>query len=361
VAAPRLALLALALLLASAAPASAHHGTPKKAIWGPATPADFRTYHALGVGIYETSVNWAALAPTRPANPMDPSDPAYRWPAEVDTAIRLADRHGIRVMLMLTGAPAWANGGRTSEWAPKRVSDLAGFATAAARRYPSVRHWMIWGEPTRPPNFMPLRIDPPGGPLSWAERWAPRKYARMLDACYAALKAVRRSNVVIGGNTFTAGHVLPLYWIRHMRMPDASRPRMDLYGHNPFSLRRPDLRQPPVAMGYADFSDLDTLSRWLERYGYRDSRGRRMRIFLAEFTVPTDHPSLDFNFWTTRSVAASWLRDALRIVRRKDWLYTLGWHTLYDDAPAADGLETNRGLLQHDGRRKPAFKVFRNG
>jgi hypothetical protein len=220
---------------------------------------------------------------------------------------------------------------------------------------------MIWGEPSRQPNFMPLDKQTPGERLTRAERWAPRKYARMLDGSYAALKAVRPSNLVIGGNTFTAGHVLPLYWIRHMRLRDGRRPRMDLFGHNPFSLRRPDLRQPPVAKGYADFSDLDSLYRWLDRNGYRDSRGRRMRIFLSEFTVPTDHRSRDFNFWTTRAVAASWLRDALRIVRRKDWLYTLGWHTLYDDAPAADGLDTHRGLLQHNGRRKPAFKVFRNG
>ena len=36
--------------------------------------------------------------------------------------------------------------GRGLEHAPKRVEDYAHFLTAASRRYPRVRHWMIWGE-----------------------------------------------------------------------------------------------------------------------------------------------------------------------------------------------------------------------
>ena len=40
---------------------------------------------------------------------------------------------------------------------------------------------------------------------------SPRRYGpRILDAAYAALKRVNRRDLVIGGNTWTGGEVLPL-------------------------------------------------------------------------------------------------------------------------------------------------------
>ena len=359
----RVIFLAVVAALLLAAPARATHAGHKKAIWGPATPAAFDTYHALGVGIYEMSLNWSDIARTRPTHPSDPDDPAYSWPAEVDTAIREGKRLGIDVLLMIIRTPGWANGGRASNWAPTRAADLAAFAKAAARRYRPVRHWMIWGEPTRQPNFMPLDPETPGERLTAEERRAPRHYARMLDASYRALKSVRRRNLVIGGNSYTTGDISPLNWIRGMRLPSGRRPRMDMYGHNPFTLRRPDLSQslfrPPT--GYADFSDLDTLWGWLDRHGYRDSRGRRLRVFISEWTLPTDHANHEFNFWMTHAVQASWLKDALRIVRKHRRLYSLGWHALLDDPPRPTGDEVNRGLMDYQGRPKPAFYAYRDG
>jgi hypothetical protein len=142
------------------------------------------------------------------------------------------------------------------------------------------------------------------------------RYARILDASYGALKRVNRRNLVIGGNTWTGGEVTPLNFIKAMRLPSGRRPRMDLYGHNPFSLRFPNLREGPIAYGYADFSELDALARWLDRYGYRTRQGRRLRLFLSEFTLPTDHRNHEFNFWVTRGVQARWLARAFKIARR---------------------------------------------
>lgn len=364
---PGMCIVAAALAALVLAPAaSARPQSHKKAIWGPVSidgRSAFPRYHRLGVGIYEMSLPWSLAAPTRPADPADPADPAYRWPAEVSVAIREADRYGIRVLLQLIGTPGWANGGRASNWVPSRPADLADFAAAAARRYPGVRHWMVWGEPSRQPNFMPLTPEKPGKALTAEQARAPRHYARMLDAAHAALKRVRRGNVVIGGNTYTTGDISPLNWIRSMRLPNGRRPRMDMYGHNPFTLRRPDLSQslfrPPT--GYADFSDLDALRGWLDRYGYRDSRRRRLSIFISEWLLPTDHPNHEFNFWVTRAVQARWLAEALRIVRRTPWLYSLGWFSLYDDPPRPEGDEVNRGLLDFRGRPKPSYYAFRDG
>jgi hypothetical protein len=181
----------------------------------------------------------------------------------------------------------------------------------------------------------------------------------MLDASYSALKSVRRSNIVIGGNTFTAGDITPYNWVRYLRLPNGRRPRMDLYGHNPFTGRRPSLTAPQDTY-VVDISDLPTFTRFLDKK-IRDPRGRPLRLFLSEFLWPTDHANYEFAFHLSWKLQASWLRDALRIVRKSPRIYTLGWLGLYDDPPRPDGLSVNRGLMTRSGRRKPSYGVFRSG
>src|SRR5207244_9890774 len=123
-----------------------------KAIWGPAVVggvSQFPVYKQLGVGVYETGLEWDHVAPTRPRRPANPRDPAYHWPASVDQAVALAHRSGIQVSITLTRSPSWASGHADAAWAPRRASDYAAFAEAAARHYKTVRYWLIWGEPTR--------------------------------------------------------------------------------------------------------------------------------------------------------------------------------------------------------------------
>ena len=330
----------------------------KKSIWGPVD--EFAKYEDLGVGIYQYSLQWSEIAPGRPSEPRDPGDPAYRWPAQLDTAIAAARARGIRVSVLLNTAPGWANGGHEPHWAPSDPGDFADFAAAASRRYPGVRYWMIWGEPSKASRFQPL-APAMGRRLTAEQRRGPRMYARILDASYAALKREARRDLVIGGNTWAGGEVVPLNFVKAMRLPSGRRPRMDLYGHNPFTLREPNLANGPLGYGFADFSELDALARWLDRYGYRDARRRRLRIFISEFVLPTDHANFEFNYWLTRETQAKWLTRALQITRRFGRIYTLGYLGLYDDPPRPDGLEVNRGLIDHSGRKKPAYRAFKRG
>ena len=339
--------------------------TVKKSMWGPLERnglPQMPIYADLGVGIWQTVVHWDSVAPTRPANPADPADPAYRWPPEVDRAIAEGARHGIRVSVMLIGSPRWANGGKPWFHAPRKPGDFATFAEAAARRWPVIRHWMIWGEPSKAGNFRPLSSDK-GKPLrTRAQRRGPRLYARMLDASYGRLKEVSRRNLVIGGNTYTVGTIAPLRYIRAMKLPNGRPPRMDLFGHNPFSLREPDLDQPPLGGGFADFSDLDTLTRVLDRSMRRAKvrKQRRLRVFISEFSLPTEHANHEFNFFVTRRTQADWISRALRIARGWKRIYTFGYLGLYDDDVRPEGDQVERGLLERDGTRKPAYAAFRD-
>jgi hypothetical protein len=333
--------------------------TEKKAIWGPTAlngVSQFPRYRDLGVGVYETAVNWSVTAPTRPAQPTDPGDPAYQWPPNLDQTISEAESYGMKVSVMIIGAPPWANGGRDPKWAPENPQDFADFAAAAARQYPSVHLWMIWGEPNRKPNFGPLTAAPPKGPLNHAQARAPRRYAQILDAAYGALKGVDPANLVIGGNTFTAagpGSIHTYQWIRYMRLPGGGRPRLDMYGHNPYTFRKPNLHNSPSPRGQVDFSDLGRLAHALDR----TFPGPPLKLFLSEWGVPTDKKDAELGFKISRAGQARWIRAAFRIVRSWSRIYTLGWvHPL--DRPEAG---VTQGLFDSSGNPKPGFFAFKAG
>ena len=357
------AALAATFLLASTQSASADVST-RKLIWGPPDAAAFETYADLGAGLYEITINWSRIASHRPANPTDPEDPAYVWTPAVDEAIANAGKHGIQVVVEATGAPGWANGGRPYRWAPTNPQDYADFIAAASRHWPQVHYWEIWGEPSRRANFMPLAKQVSGLDLTPQQSRGPELYAQILDASYVALKHVNPENLVIGGNTFSGGDIRPLAYIKALRLPNGRPPRMDLYGQNPFGYRRPDLSKGPIneAGGVADFCDLDLVAEYLDRYLSRAGRNpHKIRLFLSEYSVPTDHSNTEFNYWVSRSTAANWLRAGLAISR--DWrrIYTLGWFQLEDELPDGYNTEVNRGLLTYDGKKKPAYYAFKNG
>jgi hypothetical protein len=341
--------------MASALLPGAAEAHTAKAIWGPTRlpsgkPA-FRVYRALGVDVYQIQLLWDRVAPKRPHHPTRPGDRAYHWPKDVDEAVRMGRRYGIDVAIMVKGSPAWANGGYSSQWRPSSRA-YARFLTAASRRYASVHRWMIWGETNRGAVFQPLPRNSPQGP---------RTYARMLDGAYVALKHRSRRNIVIGGMTFTFGDVYPSQWLRWMRLPSGRPPRLDWFGHNPFSRRAPDIRQPenPAFPGSRDISDMDLFARELHRAYRRYPRFRRHgpRLWLSEFTVSSDRPNRAFSFAVSRREQADWLRGAFRIAKRVN-AAGLGWFSLLDEPPSMrNGLTT--GLMTYHGTRKPAYRVYK--
>jgi hypothetical protein len=341
-------LAALALVVAAgAAPAPAH--AELKSIWGPNTlpggGSAFPTYDRLGVDVLQRQLQWDLVAPTRPAHPRDPDDPAYHWPADLDYASTQARRHHMRLALMIKDAPPWANGGRDAGWAPTKASDVADFAVAAARYYRRVRYWMVWGEPARPGNFEPVQSAP---------RKAARRYARILDASYGALKSVRRSNVVIGGMTYDAQTPHITRWLHWMRLPGGRPPRLDWFGHNPYGTRYPNLRLDTYSPLVRDMSDLDTLYREVRR-AYAPLH-RRPKLWLSEFNVQSSHSSRAFSFFVSRDDQAKWLTAAYRLAHALPFVAGLGWYELLDQR-GRYGL--TGGLMTWNGKRKPAWQAYR--
>ncbi len=349
--------MAVALISLSLATSSPARASATKAIWGPAIhdgASLFPTYRDLGVKIYEDHLYWYLTAPHRPRNPRNPNDPAYIWPAEVTRAVAEAKRYHMQVALQIIGAPEWANGGKPWNWAPENPQDFAGFAIAAAKRYPSVHMWMIWGEPSRQHNFEPLTPAPRFAHLDAAEQVAPHLYARILDAAYGALKGVSRANIVIGGMTYTTGNISTQQWIENMRLPDGRPPRLDMYGQNPFSFREPNLSNPPSPEQSIDFSDLPRLAQLVDRYLGRPGNPHP-KLFLSEWTIPTGVDD-EFDFYVNPSLQAKWITAGLRIASSWPRIYAVGWIHLYDNPP-----ETSGGLLYANGAKKPGYYAWKAG
>jgi len=344
-----LAVLAAIVVPAALATAPAHGAL--KAIWGPNELPNgrsaFPTYKRLGVDVLQQQLRWDHAATRRPERPGDPDDPAYAWPKDIDEAYRKANRHGIRLALMVKGAPRWSNGDAPQNFSPHNSWDYGDFVAAASRRYRRVRHWMIWGEPSQAHNFFPQARNSPVGPQA---------YAVLLESAYTRLKQVDRRDIVIGGMTWTfGGDVLPTDFVRWMRLPDGRPPRLDWFGHNPFSVRYPDLRKRPYVKGLRDLSDIDTFIREIRR-AYR-VRHMRPRLWLSEFTVSSDHKNVAFDFFVSRQEQAQWLTAAYGIARRNGYVAGLGWFGLVDGADRRRGHTT--GLLTRSGKRKPAFRAYR--
>jgi hypothetical protein len=128
---------------------------------------------------------------------------------------------------------------------------------------------------------------------------------------------------------------------------------MDLYGHNPFSWRPPDLRQAQEGE-MVDMSDLDVLARLVDRNLKRTPK-QQIRFFLSEFTLPTAVDS-DFNFHVDPETQAAWIRSILRITEGWSRIYALNWIHPRDIPGGVQG-----GLLYSNGERKPGYFAFRDG
>jgi hypothetical protein len=340
-----LALAALAAATACAAPTAGAAPTIRFGIkddaWlmhGPGTVAErVARLRATGVQIVRFSLQWDQVARSQPATATDPDDPGYAW-GEYDEVVQELHQQRLDVLLDLVGSPAWANGGRSSSYAPSSSASIAAFATAAARRYPWVRHWTIWNEPNQ---------------RRWLIPTSPAVYVtKLLNPAYVALhKAI--PGVQVGGGVTAprggVGGVSPIAWLRGMRSAGA---RLDAYAHNPYPLD--PKRESPSAGGctqqQCETLTMATLPRLLTEV--RRAFGGK-RIWLTEYGYQTNPPDPALGVPPARQ--AQYESEASMrayLAARVDMLI----HFLYRDEPTIGRFQS--GLVFLNDRPKPALTAF---
>ena len=274
----------------------------------------------LGVDLVRFNLHWDRIEPVRGELAWEESDLVLEG---------LRDR-GIPAVVGIVGAPRWANGGRTPNFAPGATS-FAGFARAAATRYGWVGQWLMWNEPNQ---------------ARWLRPASPAVYVRqILNPGYAAIHAVNPRAKVAGGMTApraSSGGVSPVAWIRGMRAAGA---RLDAYAHHPYPS---STRETPFGggCGHCATITMATLERLLSEV--RRAFGAK-RIWLTEYGYQTGP------YGVTQQRQAELIgQSGLRVHRapQVDMLI----HYLVEDEPEAERFQS--GLFQVSGRAKLAALAF---
>ncbi len=194
---------------------------------------------AAGASVVRIPVEWRYIVSRDPPagfDAADPASPAYDF-TTVDSAVRDTVAAGLTPLLVVTSAPDFAEAPHRwpyaypGTWAPNPAA-FGEFATAVARRYdgsfpdplepgralPRVRLLEAWNEPNLARYLEPQWVAEGG-------RWrafSPLLYRQLLNAFYAAVKAVEPSDTVVAtgvapnGEPAGVGRMTPVQFLRGM-------------------------------------------------------------------------------------------------------------------------------------------------
>lgn len=251
---------------------------------------------------------------------------------------------------------------------------------------PAVDQLILWNEPNHNALLLPQWRTEHGKPVAAS----PAIYRRMVQAAYPAVKAVRPDVTVLIGNTSSTGGsrvgdgpVAPLAFLRGVACVDRRlRPVTtgdckdftpvpgDGWAHHPYTRNQPpDTRSRGKRSDDVLIGDLGRLSRVLRQLASagRITRGVQ-RIHVTEFGYETGY--IEGRPTLTPAQQAVWLpwaeREADAVPNVVGWAQFL----LRDQPPAAVRVSDSSrrpfgqfftGLLDADGRPKPAADAFRSG
>ncbi|HWJ42052.1 MAG TPA: hypothetical protein VNR67_01340 [Solirubrobacterales bacterium] len=326
-----LALLALLLLPSTASARPFETGISGI---GDYNPLSFERTRDAGAHWVRLVLDWEGVAPeTLPSSwdPTNPADPHYNW-GYVDTGVIEAVQHGLNPLLLVDGAPKWAQRctspiGQTTEVCDPHPAALAAFATAAARRYsgtfnglPRVQYWEGLNEPNYTGFFFP-QFNTEFKPLS------PGLYRALINNFYDAVNAVDPSNIVVGGGlgpTEKKGvNIGPLRFTRELLcMKGHVKPkpikgceggvRLDAIDVHSYTTGGPTHEGRPNDVQMGDLGKMQTLLRAADKAGHLQGQFKRTQLWITEFawdSSPPDPNGLPMKIltqWTAEALHEAW-------------------------------------------------------
>jgi hypothetical protein len=364
---PKLSTVLLGCALAAVLTTSAQaHSAFQMGIYDPtaATGAagaqlNFERMRDANARLTRITVEWKELVANTPEKPSgfdtrNPGDPNYGW-GPVDAFVRSAAANGLEPVITSSSAPMWAEGNSAADRA-RRQGDAAtynpnpqeygNFAFAMATRYsgsfpdpanpgknlPRVRYYQAWNEP----NF--------GQYLSsTSKRAIPVQYARMLNAFYADVKTVSKTNTVIAaglgpyGNNGHATDVDPQVFMREL---------LCLSGKGGKSLRVVRGCKVPTP-------HFDAWSQHPYTFGGTPTQRGGSPDSAAMGNMPDVKRTLDF---------AARKHTVLPRGRRLLWSTEMGWFSNPPGLKAGDGRELGVPLTRQAAYlSETAYRLWRNG
>jgi hypothetical protein len=322
--------------------------------WSRATSVNLAAAEDAHASVVRALVDWAKVAPTRPAHPLDGDDPAYHL-SDIDALVVNAERYDLQVLLTITGTPPWANGGRAQNYPPTKLNDLTQFAHMLAARYNGsrpgagvVRLFSVWNEPNLGEYLTPQ--------YRGAKIVSPAEYVKLFMAAYSGIKAGDREAVVAAGETSNRGRDVP-----------TGDPRLDSVAPARFAelVARADPKLPFVAWAThpvpSDFKFGPTQKVVFPNVGFSTLRefgeslqkwfGRRVPIWITEYGEETKP---QYFLGVSYPEQAADARKALQLAEANPYVQMFIWLILRDGTAQA----WFSGLEQSNGTKKPAYAAF---
>jgi hypothetical protein len=325
--------------------------------WSDARAANLDRAAQARVSVIRTTVTWAAVAPTRPADASDPFDQAYRFD-DLDELIRGAQQRNIEVLLTVWGTPAWANGGKGRNRLPTKLWDLTAFTRALASRYsgrwagyPHVRFYSIWNESNREQFLAPQYSS--GGAFV-----APFHYARLYRAAYAGIKSGNSTARIAIGETASNGRNVRLGRRgvqetsspgRFAQLLGEQRPRLrfDAWAHHPYPTSSSASPAQRFAWPGVGLSNLEQFGTVLDRSFARSNTP----IWITEYAHRTQGQGS-----VSPARQAAYLGEALGLARANPRVGMFIWFVFRDEQAGA----WKSGVTSASGALKPSFARFRS-
>jgi len=330
---------------------------------------------ASGAAVVRIPVNWDDVVQADPAagtNARDPADPAYDF-ARIDASVRSAVAAGLRPLLVVSHAPAFAEApdrwpyAYPGSWDPDPQA-LGEFATALATRYdgsfpdpagdgrllPRVRLFQAWNEPNLARYLEPQWIARDG-------RWiafSPLLYRELLNAFYAGVKAVQPSAVIVtagiapNGDPAGISRVAPVTFLRVLLCLGVSGqpgagcadpPHFDVLAFHPLSFEGPDLAAgPSLDVSIADIAKVTRLLR-LARQLHTALPAGAKGLWVTELNWESAPPSPD---GVPAAQQAAWISRALHRLWAAG-VSLVSWEFLVDPASGVLANTPTGGTFQY--------------
>lgn len=349
-------------------------------------PLAFARVQMAGAQFVHIPLFWSDVAPqARPDSwdPADPADPHYDW-TQIDQAVSRAVEAKLTPVVLIDGAPVWAQGCRAPGALAGRLCEpdpgaLASFAMAAATRYggafqglPRVRYWQGLNEPNLTLFFNPQ--------FEHGKAVSPTLYRHLINSFYAAVKSVEPSDIVIAAGLGPIARpqatIGPMRFTRELlcmggrRNPHPVRSgeckggvHFDVFDIHPYTTGGPTHTGHADDVELGDLDKLQELLRAADRFGRIKGRTRHTPLWICEFSwdsKPPDPGGVPMGIlsrWTSEALFRAWSAG----------IDHFAWYGLRDTArdpslPFSETLESGlffRGDSLEQDRPKPMLQAFR--
>ena len=272
-------------------------------------------------GWVRTDLDWARIERTRGT---------FDWSA-ADYGIQGAVRRGLRPIVILGTAPAWANQNLGDNAPPTDPTTMAPFARAVAQRYgPLGVVFEVWNEP----NFAMFWRTPD-----------PAAYTALLRVVSTEIRAASPSSTIITGGTAPGGTIPPNDFLRGIYAA-GGRSYFDGVGYHPYSSSTPPYTPGSGFLATPALHDVMAANGDGAKQVWGTEIGWRTGLFGVTESQQATYLTQAFTTWRAWSDAG--------------WAGPLLWFNLRDESLSLFDPHTAFGLYRYNWSARPAYWALQN-